>query len=191
MRLSPKPSSAANRRLACPRIICFVQEIPYWLRVAESLAAVAMPVIIASGGIFAYYKFFRQGEHDPRLQPTVTGEATMHGGMVYIVATVAAQNTGQVDAVLDLEGSGLETFLAEATVPGWTPHTTSDVFDNHDIVQPGETIEDQILLEMVDEGEIAVGLRLTVAETAKGHSWEAVKQIVLVHDEGGKADADG
>ncbi len=168
-----------------------MQEVPYWLRVAESLAAVAMPMVIAIGGIFAYYKFFRQGEHDPRLQPTVAAEATVHGGMIYIVATVGAQNTGQVDAVLDIEGSGLETFLAEATVPGWTPHTTSDVFDNHDVVQPGETIEDQILLEMVDEGEIAVGLRLTVAETAKGHSWEAVKQIVLLHEEGGKADADG
>lgn len=74
---------------------------------ANIFQALATPILIAIGGIFAWYKLIRQGKHDPRLQPSVASEVTIKGGVAHIVANVGVLNVGQVDVILNLEESGL------------------------------------------------------------------------------------
>lgn len=119
-------------------------ELPFWLRAIESLAAIAMPILIATGGVFAWYKFFRQGEHDPRLQPSVSSEVDIKDGTAYIIATVSVQNTGQVDVTLNRELSGLLVLTRKAG-SGWRDtDTIYEVFPGQHKVKPNATLEEKI-----------------------------------------------
>lgn len=158
-------------------------ELPIWLRVLESLAAIITPILIAVGGFFAWYKFIRQGEHDPRLQPTVTGSATIEEGVAYIVATATAQNTGQIDVELDLEACALQVFTVSLETD-WQTRYVSNVFQKHGQVQPGGTVEDQVLVVMTLQDEIAVRLDLTVG-AAREFTWDTVEIVSLARGEGG------
>lgn len=163
-----------------------MQEIPLWLREMEAWAnifqAVATPVLIAIGGVFAWYKFFRQGEHDPRLQLTVTGEVTVRGGTIYIVGKVSVQNTGQVNVALDLEPSGFLVLSRRAGM-GWRNHNiVYGVFPGQEKAQPNETLEDQIWIELEQEDAVAVCLELVIAETS-GLTWRT-QNIVSLLDAG-------
>lgn len=151
-----------------------------WLRVAESLAAVATPTLIAIGGFFAWYKFIRQGEHDSRLQGTVTAEITIQDGTAYIIARVGVQNTGQVDVTLDLEQSGL-LVLARNAGQGWRSlDIVYGVFTGQEKAQPNETLEDQIWIEFDVEETVAVCLELAIAE-AGGQTWRATEIVSLLN----------
>lgn len=105
---------------------------PSWLQNWETWAnifqSIATPILIAIGGVFAWYKFIRQGKHDSRLQPSVTSEVVVREGVAYIIANVGVLNTGQVDVVLNLEESGLLIEGREAG-SGWKkPATIYSVF---------------------------------------------------------------
>lgn len=172
-----------------PRIIRPMQEIPYWLRMAESLAAIATPILIAVGGFFAWYKFIRQGQHDPRLQATAVGTATVHEDTVYLIVTVRAQNTGQVDVDLDLDSSGLQVLTTKTGDEGWRRRYAGDVFLNHGAVQPGETIEDQLWFEVPYDGEAGIKLDLTV--TPKENLSYLTTEIISLLPEGGESRYEG
>jgi hypothetical protein len=102
------------------------KQIPAWLQATEAWATTFQgfltPILIAIGGGFAWWKFFRQGEHDPRLQATVTTEeVTVQDSVAYIIAKVSVQNTGQVDVNLELRPSGLFVMGRELGTDGETP----------------------------------------------------------------------
>lgn len=141
--------------------------MPVWLQVLEAVARIfqglVTPVLIAIGGFFAWYKFIRQGEHTPRLQPTVVGRATVQNGVIYVVATATAHNTGLVNAELDVESSALEVSTTSIDEDGWTWRYTNPVFEKHRAVEPNEMIEDQVWFEISYNAEIGVKLDLSAA----------------------------
>jgi hypothetical protein len=169
-------------------------ELPLWLQKTEAWATIAQgfgtPLLIFIGGIFAWYKFFRQGEHDPRLQSAVSGTATVHDSNVIVVAAARAENTGLVDVDLNLESSGLEVLTTRTGDEGWTSLRVVDVFVNHGVVQPGETIEDRVWFEIPYAGEAGVKLNLTVAPT-ESRSYPTTEIISLLPQEGEKRREDG
>lgn len=144
------------------------------------------PLLIAIGGGFAWWKFFRQGEHDPRLQPNVTAKATIHDEVAYIMATVTAHNTGQVNVELNLDSCVLLIFTTSPAATDWRERYPAQVFGKHKRVQRGETLEDQAWIEIPYEGELGVRLDLTVAGTiltAKGTkevAWDTVEIVSLL-----------
>jgi hypothetical protein len=168
----------------------WLQELEAWARIFQALIT---PILIAIGGIFAWYKFFRQGEHDPRLQPTVTGSVTVKENVAYIVATVSVINTGQVDVELDLEFSGL-VLLTRRQGHGWRePELKYSVFPGQERAQPGATLEDQIWIELPHEDEVAIVLELTVTghtvTKPEGYTWKTIEIVSLL--DGGNLSADG
>lgn len=161
-----------------------VQQLPAWLRWLQALAISVGSLGTAGAIIFAVYKFYRQGEHDPRLQPTVTGTAAVHEGIIYVFATVTAENTGQVDVTLNLEASTLNVLTTKAGDEGWTPSYPADVFLNHSVIQPGETIEDQLWFEVPYDGEIGIKLNLDLARI-EDRVYPTTEIISLLSEEGG------
>lgn len=141
---------------------------------------------IVVGGIFAYYKFFRQGEHDPKLQPAVTGGTVIHEGTIYVVVTATVHNSGNVTVRLDLGACVLEVFTTVAGGPAWRFRHGDDVFLEHDLVQPGETIEDQIWLEIPHQDEVGLSLDLTVSDT-EDNSWVTTEIIQILPKDDGKS----
>lgn len=165
-------------------------ELPLWLRIAESLAAVATPILIAVGGFFAWYKFIRQGEHDPRLQPSVSAQLVTRNEKIYLIAELSAQNTGQVDVALDPGPSGL-SILTRKAGEGWVdPEIVYSVFLGQHMVQPGETLEDRIWIELGYGGEVALSLELTVAEK-ETLAWRTHEIVPLAGNPGGQSRSGG
>jgi len=169
-----------------------MQEIPLWMREIETWATIFQafltPILIAIGGFFAWYKFFRQGEHDPRLQPSVSSEVTVKGSTAYIVATVSVQNTGLVDVNLDLESCGLLVLTRQGR-SGWRdPDTVYDVFLRQSRVQTNAALEDRIWIERTLTDEVAVCLELAV-QSEGGPAWRTSEIISLV--DGGHLSQDG
>lgn len=72
---------------------------PSWLQNWETWAnifqSIATPILITIGGVFAWYKFIRQGKHDSRLQSFVTSEVVVREG----VATLDLLPGGEQGAV--------------------------------------------------------------------------------------------
>lgn len=167
----------------------WLQELEAWARIFQAFAT---PILIAIGGIFAWYKFFRRGEHDPRLQPTVTSSVTLAGDVAYIVATISVINTGQVDVELDLGSSGL-VLLTRRRGQGWRePELKYSVFPGQEKAQPSATLEDQIWIELPHRDEVAVVLELTVTGSTitkpEGDTWKTVEIVPLL--DGGNPSAD-
>ncbi len=155
---------------------------------AKALATVATPVLIAVGGVFAWYKFFRQGEHDPRLQPSVSSEVNIKNGTAYIIATVGVQNAGQVDVTLNRELSGL-LVLARKAGSGWRDtDTIYEVFPGQYKVQPNATLEEKIWIECVLTDEVAICLELAIAAEG-GLDWRTSEIVSLL--DGGHLFRDG
>lgn len=172
---------------------------PDWLLIARTAAQAAQGIVTALGiligGIFAYYKFFRQGEHDSRLQPSVASEVILEGGVAYIIATVNVLNAGQVDVTLNLQESGLLIEGREAGGAWREPQRIYGVFPGQQkgdsgetLVQPSETLEDQIWIEYEYGRDVAICLELTIAEKA-GLTWRTVEVVSLL--DGGKKPSDG
>jgi hypothetical protein len=176
-----------------------------WLRKnkesASAFGSLATPILIAIGGFFAWYKFIRQGEHDPRLQPTVTGEAQIRGEddlIACVFATVTVENPGQVEVELVPEGSALVVHTTTLENDDWWRHPTPiKVFVGQKRVRPGETLEDQKLIQIKYSDEVAVRLDLTITAVDstvteyKTHTWDTIEIVPLPSGGGGQSEPSG
>ncbi len=158
--------------------------IPAWLQGAEAWAtifqAVATPLLIAIGGVFAWYKFFRQGEHDPKLQLTISGVVGKKDGTLYLQAKVLAENTGQVAIGLTDGTCALRVSTRKKGDGDWTLHATEQVFAIQGYVQPSETLIDQVWLEIPDNGEVAIMMELIVVAGGETGGWVTPEVVNLV-----------
>jgi hypothetical protein len=113
---------------------------------ADIFQKIATAVVFVIGCIFAWYKFIRRGELDPRLQPTVVGKAAISDGTIYVVATVTILNTGVVEVDLSGDRAVLELYATkpEDDAFEYVDIAPVPVFEDHTGVQPGETLEDQV-----------------------------------------------
>lgn len=161
---------------------------------ADIFQKLATGIALIIGGIFAWHKFIRRGEHDPRLQPTVTDKITTDKEMIYVVATATVRNTGNIDVDLNLENCLLEAYTTTAEGDHWEFSVDDDVFMEHSHVQVGETIEDQVLLEIPRGEEIFVRLDLTVSnerEDEENDLWFTTDIVPISPIGGGKTSSDG
>jgi hypothetical protein len=131
---------------------------------ADIFQKIATAVALVIGGIFAWYKFIRRGELDPRLQPTVIGKAAISDGTIYVVATVTILNTGVVEVGLSGGTAVLELYATkpEDDAFEYVDIAPVSVFEDHNHVQPGETLEDQVWFQLPHEGQVGIRLDLTV-----------------------------
>jgi hypothetical protein len=169
-------------------------QAPAWLQEAEAGAAifqaVVTPILIAIGGIFAYYRFFKEETYTSRLQPKVSGKAEVRNDTIYLRATVSAQNTGQVSVALDPELTALQVFTRKAGDDVWKYRQIESIFSHHDQAQPGEEIEDKIWTEIPYDGEIGLKMELYVS-SGEDVMWLATEVMSIFTKEGGISSDDG
>jgi hypothetical protein len=163
------------------------RQIPGWLQGLEAWAVIfqgfVTPLLILAGGLFAWWKFIRQGEHDPRLQPSVTATTTPHEGVIYVFATVTVHNNGNVDVVFTDEDSALTIYTTTKDEKDWQPQLPEYVFRGQKRVRPGETLEDQKLIQIKHGNEVAVRLDLAVTgRDAKENTvtWDTMTIVSLL-----------
>jgi hypothetical protein len=80
-------------------------EVPLWLRSVESTAnifqATATGLAFIVGGLFAYFRFFKEETYSDRLQPSVSTAVSYSEGYFYVLVTASVENTGQITVHLD------------------------------------------------------------------------------------------
>src|SRR5215207_3572341 len=117
-------------------------QVPAWLEITRAALVAIQALVTAAGiiigGIFAYYRFFKEETHTNRLQPKVSGTAEVHDNTIYLRTTARVENTGQVAVDLDLELTALEIFTRKPRETEWAYQHIESVFWEHEQVQPGE-----------------------------------------------------
>lgn len=159
------------------------QQVALWIRNVQAGADVLWRAVTAVGiivgGVFAYYKFFREDPYSRRIQPTVSGSVARKDGLFYLRAVAQAKNYGQGTITLDNADTGLRVLVRRAGDADWTRFRTPGVFAEQEFLDSGETISEPVWLEIPEEGLVALRLDLYVAESeAKG--WLAREVVNLV-----------
>ncbi len=147
-------------------------EVPLWLRSIETGAGIfqttATGLALIIGGLFAYYRFFKEETYSPRIQPSVAAVASRKDGLIFIQVTAAMTNPGQTSVWLDMNSTRLGLSTRKARIYGWEPSVVEVVFTGNDHIRPGETIGDQVWMEIPDDDYAAILLELRIAKVREG-----------------------
>jgi hypothetical protein len=115
-------------------------------------AVTALAVII--GGIWAYFKFVKGRTYRPRLESDLSGEWRLVEGKQLLQARITAKNLGASKFTLLQTGTGLRISVlareqSRAPAPAdWTSLRVFEVFREHQWIEPGETVSDDLLLNL-------------------------------------------
>jgi hypothetical protein len=164
-------------------------EVPLWLRSVQAASgifqATATGLAFIVGGLFAYYRFFKEETYTSRLQPSVSTAVSYSENHFCAVVTATVENTGQITVERD---NSVTQFLVSVRGLGeanWTPYAVGPVLQQ-DMVQPGETLSDQSWVEVPNNGEAALQTELVVGRVSEGDEEEVsgwgAKDIVNLLD---------
>jgi hypothetical protein len=146
-------------------------EIPLWLRSVETTASIFQATVTGLafiiGGLFAYYRFFKEEPYSEQLQPSVSTTVSHSANHFLVVIIVTIENAGQVQVRLDKDRTYLLTATRKLGDSGWTDGVPLGIFEAQDAVQPNETISDQVWFEMPDNNEVALRTDFVVAKVVK------------------------
>jgi hypothetical protein len=128
-----------------------------WSKITEIVESCFRIVALIVGGLFAYWKFFMGRTFHCRLEPTVTAVTRREQGKVLLTVCCKLKNVGLSSVDLDKRKSALRVLASTLTS---SPHKveevrwpkisafTADVFEHHEWIEGGETIEDAHLFTM-------------------------------------------
>ena len=138
-----------------------------WEKGTGVLEHVLTAAALLAGGIWTYYRFFKGRVWKPRLELGVFGETSKIGDTSYLLVLVELRNVGSSKVELTKSGVSLQV-SAERPRPrvsesdarkyrvrsvGWDSLWPFDILERHEWIEPGETIRDQTLIElMADDG---------------------------------------
>jgi hypothetical protein len=111
----------------------------------------ALAVIV--GGVWAYFRFVKERPYRPRLEVTMSGRWVDGVHCELFLARVAVRNIGTTVVRLLPKGTGLRMSTI-ATVPSaneavsWKRLATLAIFREHDWIEPGETISDDLAVRL-------------------------------------------
>jgi hypothetical protein len=125
------------------------------LDAAQKLANILAVLI---GGLWAYYQFFKGRVFRPRLELAISGELGYSEQTNLILVKAKLKNVGL--SKLDIQQRGTAIRLLKMSPPqaananaravDWEHCATLSVFKSHAWIEPGESIEDQTLIELPD-----------------------------------------
>jgi hypothetical protein len=121
--------------------------------------------------VWAYFKFAKGRVFRSRLEPVVTVESIVKNTFAYLNITITVKNVGLSKVDLHQDGTGLRVFGARsgwATKPmaaDWDHLGTLSTLTAHSWIEPGETVEDQILFVVPGENTIAFRAELRVSDS--------------------------
>jgi hypothetical protein len=155
--------------------------IDVWEKATDTLEHVTTSLAFIVAGVWAYLQFIRRREDKPRLEPSVTSRSIAADGRNYLLITVQLRNTGACDVDISQRGTGVEvTQLKPARTDAWEPPPVQDVFANHQWIEPGEVISDQILIETPPREPLILKLQLLLYSKKHHVRWESTAIVPTV-----------
>lgn len=160
-----------------------------WGKTTELLRNIAMIAGFIVGGVWTYYLFIKGRVLKPRLEPKVYGEIITINTKKYVRASAELKNVGSSEVKFTKEALNLVPF-AERAHPAVSPEDAAKykllatdwesllplgVFARHAWIEPGETIRDEALLEILIDETIAY--RIDFVIFAGGITWRATSIV--------------
>jgi hypothetical protein len=121
--------------------------------VADIVGTLITALTVFLGGVvFTYYQSVRGRTYQPRLEVSMAGEWLTVDGKRLLLARIRVKNIGASVVHLIQKGTGLRVrALADADAPGaasWVPGRVHTVLHDHEWIEPGETVSDDVLLRL-------------------------------------------
>ena len=120
--------------------------------VAEVIGNLITALAVVVGAAWAYFKFVRARTLRPRLAVDLQGEWLRSGTRDFVRARVTVTNIGGTDVHLQQEGTGLRVSgptaggAAGSMLVPWEKLGTFTILKEHQWIEPGETVSDEMLL---------------------------------------------
>jgi hypothetical protein len=140
-----------------------------WSKFIDNAEKVSKICAIIIAGLWAYFNFFRGRIYRPRLEPKILYKIFNSEGRYYLIAIIQAKNVGLSKIVIKQEGTGLRVLIFNQSTSmqkirgieiEWDHIQTLSVFENHEWIEPGETIEEQKIIAVSEHKDLAFKLEL-------------------------------
>jgi len=140
-------------------------------------------IALLVGGVWTYYNFIKGRLYKNRLEPKVDAQFVKHNQGTGLLISYQVKNVGLSKVPIKQEGSAIEIFTCDLSQ--YNPHHESIIWDDltilsifikHQWIEPGETIEEQQLINLVKEESIAVKITLKLVSKQRVE-WNAVKIV--------------
>lgn len=150
-------------------------------------------VAVVVGGIWAYFKFIKGRTYRPHVEVAQSGAWLGSNGSLGFKATVTLKNIGAAKVELRQKGTGLRISRLAATQPeppsesSWDSLGVFKIFTNHEWIEPGETISDDLLIRLpLDPQTLQVETRLVLPwkrRVVLGHVGRTEVALPWTHDQ--------
>ena len=141
--------------------------------VSETLA-------IIGGGFWAYYNYFRGRVYKLRLEVTPLGKILKINEEFYIIADLKIKNVGLSKIKIKQEGTAIKVFLYKKEENGeeryWNEISVLPIFECHEWIEPGESVEEKQLIPLDVSKCVAVRLDVRIVSTSE-IEWNATDII--------------
>jgi hypothetical protein len=147
----------------------------------DLIRTILQVVVVAAGAVWGYYNFVRSRTFKLRLEPTVSGIVRNEKHSTYLKVSSKLKNIGQCQVDVSQTGSAVKILShipKEPHAPGvvtWQPLETLPVFEKHAILEPGETVNDEVLVAV--PAAVRQAFRLELRLISNGIEWNAVSIV--------------
>jgi hypothetical protein len=151
---------------------------------ADGIATIVTALALITGGIWAYFKFARGRTFRPRLEIEMSGQWLKANRKHWLQARIKVKNIGASKVMLRQNGTGLKVrVLADAQSPPpdyakWKRAGWCIILEDHQWIEPGETVSDDLLLNLGTRRPVPVHLDARVNAGRRSKITVSARQVL-------------
>lgn len=146
--------------------------------IASFIQSILTSAAILGSGLWAYFHYFKGRTYRPRLEPSTNCRVIPGDNSLHLLLSANLKNVGLSRVDIQQEGTALQVYSAvtaqnrkDTLTAEWELLATFPLFEDHQWIEPGETIDDARLV-LVPNVEHFV-FNVTMRVVAKRIAWKA------------------
>ena len=146
--------------------------------ILDTIEKVVKIVAYVAGALWVYFNFFKGRIYKPRLESKLEGELIKQETTSFIKITIQVKNVGLSKVDIKQKGTALRLLSynpIDLNDP-WLHQQTISILLSHEWLEPGEPIEEQVLIPLPDSKIIAARAELILVSDKT--MWETVAILV-------------
>ena len=156
------------------------------------IAAFGASLVVVFGGLGGLFKLLMSlrlldkslQAWNLKLEPTVSGTVITHSGTTYLIAKPRIKNVGATSFTIEQQGTALIVSsyepvadLETSAFPVSKVAAAYSVFEEHQFIEPGESIEESRIIAVPKDDIIAFRLELRIVSTDL--AWKAESVVAM------------
>lgn len=140
-----------------------------WKGLWDMAAHVGTVIGLGVAGVWAYFNFVKSRTYYPRMELTASGDIRAKASDHYLVPRVSLHNIGKSKVELQQSGSGYRVWIAKGEADQYGELIWSggkpvfEIFTQHQWIEPGESIFDEVSLLLLPRDCIAVKIEVRLS----------------------------